>query len=203
MPYKLQYFNARGTAEPIRYLLKYGKINFEDVRIESSDWPKIKATMPMGQMPILECDGKRFFQSVAICRFLAKKVGLAGSNELENLEIDSIADTVVDLRLKIMAVSFGPQDKKAEGMKTLKEETVPFFLSKLNAIAEENNGHLACKKLTWADFYFAAFVIMFQFGAQEGEKVWEKYPALKKVKENVENIDEIKKWIAVRPVTDL
>jgi hypothetical protein len=42
MSYKLYYFNIRGLAEPIRYLLKYGEIEFEDVRIEREDWPKLK-----------------------------------------------------------------------------------------------------------------------------------------------------------------
>jgi hypothetical protein len=42
MTYKLYYFNIRGLAEPIRYLLKYGKIDFEDVRVERDDWPKLK-----------------------------------------------------------------------------------------------------------------------------------------------------------------
>ncbi|KAG5668488.1 hypothetical protein PVAND_016427 [Polypedilum vanderplanki] len=202
MTYKLYYFNIRGLAEPIRYLLKYGKIDFEDVRVEREDWPKLKETMPMKQMPVLEIDGKRVYQSVSIARFLGKKVGLAGSNDLENLEIDSAVDTFVDLRLKVTAVMTTPEDKKAEAMKTLKEETVPFFLSKLNALAEENNGHLACKKLTWADLYFAALTGIVKFGAIEGEDIWEKYPALRKVVDNVEAIDAIKTWINERPVTD-
>jgi glutathione S-transferase len=42
MSYKLYYFNARGVAEPIRYLLKYGNIDFEDTRIERSEWPELK-----------------------------------------------------------------------------------------------------------------------------------------------------------------
>jgi glutathione S-transferase len=55
--------------------------------------------MPMKQLPVLEMDGKRAFQSVSICRYLGKKVGLAGENGLEDLEIDSVVDTFVDLRL--------------------------------------------------------------------------------------------------------
>lgn len=39
---KLTYFNIKGLAEPIRLLLKYGDIEFEDVRIEKDKWPEIK-----------------------------------------------------------------------------------------------------------------------------------------------------------------
>lgn len=42
MTYKLYYFNIRGLGEPIRYLLKYGKVDFEDIRFEREDWPKHK-----------------------------------------------------------------------------------------------------------------------------------------------------------------
>lgn len=54
--------------------------------------------MPMGQMPILEVDGQRVYQSNAISRYLAKRVGLAGSNDWENLQIDIQVDNVADFR---------------------------------------------------------------------------------------------------------
>lgn len=40
--YKLKYFAVRGTAEPIRYLFKYGNIEFEDERISREEWPELK-----------------------------------------------------------------------------------------------------------------------------------------------------------------
>ena len=54
--------------------------------------------MPMGQIPVLDVNDKRISQSIAISRFLGKKVGLAGSNDLEDAEIDSVVDSVNDLR---------------------------------------------------------------------------------------------------------
>lgn len=54
--------------------------------------------MPLGQMPVLEVDGQRVHQSVAIARYVANRVGLAGANDFENLLIDSVVDTVNDLR---------------------------------------------------------------------------------------------------------
>lgn len=40
--YKIIYFNVKALAEPMRFLLAYGNIDFEDVRIEKEDWPAIK-----------------------------------------------------------------------------------------------------------------------------------------------------------------
>ena len=54
--------------------------------------------MPMGQMPLLEIDGKKIHQSISICRYLSKQVGLAGTNDFENFEIDSVVDTCNDFR---------------------------------------------------------------------------------------------------------
>lgn len=54
--------------------------------------------MPMGQMPVLEVDGHRVHQSTSISRYLAKRVGLAGANDWENLLIDIAVDTINDFR---------------------------------------------------------------------------------------------------------
>lgn len=40
--YKLYYFNIKALAEPIRYILAYGGIEYEDVRVERADWPALK-----------------------------------------------------------------------------------------------------------------------------------------------------------------
>lgn len=53
----------------------------------------------MGQMPVLEVDGKRVHQSLAMCRYIAKQIGVAGSNDFEDLQIDSLVDTINEFRL--------------------------------------------------------------------------------------------------------
>lgn len=61
-------------------------------------------------MPVLEVDGKKFFQSVSICRYLATKYGLSGKDACENLEIDSVVDTFVDMRISEYICRFGVLD---------------------------------------------------------------------------------------------
>lgn len=55
--------------------------------------------MPFGQVPVLEHNGKVVGQSLSIARYAGKQAKLAGNDDWENLEIDSIADTYNDLRL--------------------------------------------------------------------------------------------------------
>lgn len=56
--------------------------------------------MPLNQLPVFEIGDRRFVQSKAISRFIAKKVGLVGANELEDMEIDGIVDTVDEFVLR-------------------------------------------------------------------------------------------------------
>jgi hypothetical protein len=118
--YKLHYFNVTGLGEPIRFLFHYGGIEFEDIRYSAEDWLEAKKSkyfifmllsnkylmckfnfsdMPFGQMPVLEIDGEKIAQSNAICRYLAKLVGLGSDNEFESMQIDSVVDSFNDLRL--------------------------------------------------------------------------------------------------------
>lgn len=127
--------------------------------------------MPMNQMPCLQVDGKRVNQSLACCRYLSRELGLAGSSDWENLQIDTIADTVNDFRLsmkrfwkllkrnfnwisdpEIAVVSYEPDDDvKDKKLVTLNSEVIPFYLEKLEDIARDNNGHLACGKVDKSD----------------------------------------------------
>lgn len=42
LKYVLTYFNVTALGEPIRFLLSYGGVDFQDVRVEISDWPQLK-----------------------------------------------------------------------------------------------------------------------------------------------------------------
>ncbi|KAK4872787.1 hypothetical protein RN001_014816 [Aquatica leii] len=188
--------------EPIRFLLSYGNIEFEDVRFERENWPQIKPNMPFGQVPVLEVDGKKAHQSLAICRYLAKKVKLTGANEWEDLEIDSIVDTLNDFRAKIAMYHYEDDAAvKAKRKTPLFEETLPYYLERFDTIAKTNNGHFAIGKLTWADFYFVGLLSYMNFMA--GKNLVEGYPNLQKLEKNVLSLPAIKAWIEKRPKTDM
>lgn len=200
--YTLFYFNLKALAEPLRYLLAYGNLEYDDVRVTRDEWPALKPTMPMGQMPVLEVDGHRVHQSISMARFLARKVGLAGSNDWENLVTDIAVDTVNDFRLKIAVVSYEPDDEvKEKKMITLTTEVIPFYLEKLEAITKDNNGFLALGKLTWADLYLAGILDYLNYLAKID--LLANYPGLKALVDQVNNMDQIKAWLEKRPVTDV
>jgi len=61
MTYKLTYFDFAGLGEPIRYLLSYLDIDFEDNRIDYEKWPSIKHSE---SFQILNCIYIFFFINV-------------------------------------------------------------------------------------------------------------------------------------------
>ncbi|KAJ6638718.1 Glutathione S-transferase [Pseudolycoriella hygida] len=199
-PCKLTYFKSQALGEAIRMLLHYGNIEFDDIRIDfEKEWPTYpKESLPLGQIPILEIDGKVLYQSIAICRYLAKKVGLVGTTAMEDYEIDNAVDNLNDLRARI-AAGFYEQNAavKAEKMEVIRNVTVPFFLNKLDAIAKENNGHFALNKFTWADVYFTGMINY--LNSMVGFNLTENHPNLKKVVENTESAPGIKEWVERRP----
>lgn len=85
-------------------------------------------------------------------------------------------------------------------MATIQNETIPFFLNKLEQIAKENNGHFALKKLTWADIYFSGMVKYLSFIG--GQDLTENHPNIRKVVENTESTPGIKEWVEKRPKVD-
>ncbi len=55
-----------------------------------------KETPLFGQLPIFEEDGKLLAQSHTICRYLARKHGLAGKNDWEAAQADMYVDCIYD-----------------------------------------------------------------------------------------------------------
>jgi glutathione S-transferase len=53
--------------------------------------------MPYGKVPVLEIDGVKHSNTLAICHYLGGKFNLAGSSDLEALQIHTAAAFVYDL----------------------------------------------------------------------------------------------------------
>ena len=192
--YKLIYFNTRGRAEIVRLILAQAGVQYEDKRITKEEWGELKPNTPNGAVPILEVDGKTIGGSIPIARFVAERHGLAGSNDLENAEIASIMDLLGDLVLAYVEVYFEKDEtRKGELKKTFEEELGPKYLSFLEK--RVTGGWLYGSKVTYVDLAF------FNLSSRLPDEVLTNFPGLKSVKENVEALPNIAKWIKERPET--
>lgn len=90
--------------------------------------------------------------------------------------------------------------KKAELKKTFEEVTVPKYFGKFEAQIVANGGgpFLVGKKVSWADLQAAHFLEFFVLG---NPALLENFPNLKKLKDTVFDIPQIKAWVEKRPVT--
>lgn len=200
--YRLTYFDATGIGECIRFLFSYGGIPFEDNRIEFNlnKWRTRKDKPMYGFLPLLEVDGKMVNQSIAIARFLAKKVGLVGKDDWENLEIDAVVDTQNDLRLKLTELLLTlDKDKKTEIKEEYRKNLLPYYLSRFETQVGENGGYFVGGKLTLADFHFVGVLNAWKYAM--GGDILEGYPNLMSLREKVHNLPAIKEWVKKRPRT--
>ncbi|XP_052755103.1 glutathione S-transferase 2-like [Galleria mellonella] len=196
------YFPIKGLGESIRLLLAYGGQEFEDVRIPKEIWPQRRSIAAFGQVPVLEIDGKRYAQSVAISRYLGRKYGLTGANIEEDFLIDQNVDFVNEIRLAASTVQNEP-DPAVKAVKRAKflRDKCPFYLQKLDEIIRSNNGHLAAGKLTWGDIYFAGLYSYLRY-ALEIPDLDQKYPSFKKLQDYVLSLPQLKQYLANAPQTD-
>ncbi|XP_059471665.1 uncharacterized protein LOC132194428 [Neocloeon triangulifer] len=197
-PTKLIYFDVTALGEPIRYILHYSGTEFEDERLTSEQFAPRKPTFPFGKLPVLEIDGKTLHQSVAICRYLAKKAGLAGKDESDALQCDIIVDTIGDMRTAMAGFHYEANEEAKVAKKELAlNTTVPYYLEKFETILKENGGYFVNGQLTWVDFWFAGLVDYLNYMA--GTDILASSPGLQALKAKVEDLPAIKKYLASRP----
>ncbi|XP_075980038.1 glutathione S-transferase 2-like [Anticarsia gemmatalis] len=193
------YFNVKALGESVRLLLSYGGQEFEDNRVDFEDWAALKEKTPFGQLPMLVIDGKQYAQSLAICRYLGKKYGVAGDNDEEAFEIDQNVDFLFDLRAKAASVHYEKDPElKAKRHEDFTKNVYPGMLEKLNQIVESNGGHMAINKLNWGDFIFAGFVYYLK-GMMQMPDLLEQYPAFQQVVDHVYSIPQVKAYADAAP----
>eukprot|EP00090_Calanus_glacialis_P010709 TRINITY_DN1915_c0_g1_i2.p1 TRINITY_DN1915_c0_g1~~TRINITY_DN1915_c0_g1_i2.p1 ORF type:complete len:224 (-),score=88.34 TRINITY_DN1915_c0_g1_i2:119-733(-) len=198
---KLTYFNLKGRAELARLILAQAEVEYEDCRIEREEWPELKKTLALGQLPVLEVEGQTIGQSMTIARYLARRFGLAGKTDVDAAEADQAVDALNDLINNVGPIMREKdEEKKEELKKKLQTETMPSWMKMMEALLTSKGGnHFAGKQLTWADIAIYHSVDMFK--GMLGEPNMEECPNLQKLMETVKSLPNIKKWEEARPNT--
>jgi glutathione S-transferase len=108
---KLTYFDSpTSRGEECRLALFVAGIDFEDNRIQHSDWPALKPRTPFGSVPILEFPGKPAVgESNAILAYVGRRYGLLPSDDWEALRLESLMSAAEDLRHAVTK-TFGISD---------------------------------------------------------------------------------------------
>jgi glutathione S-transferase len=219
--FQLQYFNARGAAEGIRILFALGDEEYDDIRFDitpgTMDSPAFKTAKEGGKLamnldraPILVTpEGVTIGQSKAIERFLARRYGLMGSNDVEAAQIDCVVEHCRDVRDARMRKRFSAfvKDRSEEDKAQAKEEwfetDMPALLAKIEATIKETGkatGFAVGSSISWADLaIFSLLKDCFPVYKEDTFKAAEDCPSLLAIDEAVAFHPKVNKWLEERP----
>ncbi len=96
-----------------------------------------RPAIPTLQVPMLEVDGKKFGQSKAIIRYLAKTYGFWGKDDIEGFCIDTVIETADDIVPPWDLIYFATsEEEKAKHTKNFQEVAVPVIYQRLTRLLE-------------------------------------------------------------------
>ncbi|KAJ6219922.1 hypothetical protein RDWZM_005734 [Blomia tropicalis] len=113
----LGYWDIRGLAEPIRMLLAYGEIAYEDKRYTDRDvWLAEKFTLGLDfpNLPYFFDGDVKLSQTLAILRYLARKLNLDGADCKEKVTISLVEQQIVDLNMAMGRIAYDPNCDKVK-----------------------------------------------------------------------------------------
>jgi len=156
---RLGYWDIRGLAAPLRYVLAYAGEDFEDERYQlgpapeysRESWFSVKFTLGLGfpNLPYYIDDKVKLTETNAIFRYLARKYKLYGDDEVTQANVDLVLETTMDLRNGFVRLCYGSnfEDNKKGYLETAgkKLDTFEAFLG--------DKEWFAGAKITICDFH--------------------------------------------------
>jgi glutathione S-transferase len=108
----LYYLPMRARAEPIRMVLHYAGIPYNESQITFSQWPTFKNTLsicPFGQLPTLQLpSGEILAESGSILRYVAKLGGLYPQDPWQAAQSDMVHELAQDMNAINALLNFWP-----------------------------------------------------------------------------------------------
>lgn len=159
-----EYFGVHGRAAPMRFILDYCGLWWEEKSMDMADWGNSKPAYIWGSLPVLHCeDGTKLYQSMAIFRYVGRKYkGAKGEclypgacNPHQTVEQDKMLTLADNFKSQYVPIVY-PGDPgyatRDARLKKFKEEQYPFFLKSMeDSMTRNNSKYLVCDNVTAAD----------------------------------------------------
>ncbi len=183
---------------------RYPVINGEETPEFDADRDAGKLTINMDRLPILLYNGpegeSEIGQSKAIERFLAKKLGFYGSNELEGALIDMIMEHVRDIKQKYNDAKKGKKDAELSAAKVAFITTdLPAWFAKLEKTLSGSDGFAIGNKLSLADISIHHIVSDYMDDLEAVAAAAQNCPRIVSAVKKVATAGQ--EWFASRPVS--
>jgi len=152
------YWNIRGYAQPIRNLLAYAGVEYEDKRYnigpapewDRSEWlaDKFNLGLDFPNLPYYIDGDVKISQTFAILKYLGRKHGLAPKTEQEQTRVDLIEAEAMDIRTNWSKTMYSPD------FENLREDFIKSFIVKCKDLSAFLGTHkyFAGETLTYIDF---------------------------------------------------
>jgi glutathione S-transferase len=215
MTLQLNYFNARGLAETSRFILAIAEQPYTDFRypLQVNDWSTYdftrvefdqdkadgKLKRSLDKLPFLTADGQVISQSKAVERYLARRFGMMGSNEVEAAQIDAICEYVRDFKTEYQKTRSLTGDEREAGMTKWFNETLPSKLEALNHIVGDR--FAVGGKTSLADITLFTFLTQFFDNVDAARSATDRALRIRQVVDGVAGLSSVQKWISTRPTT--
>ncbi len=166
MATSLTYFNFDGSRGlECRLALAAAGVQFNDIRIDRTQWLALKPTMPYGALPVLEHDGRTLSQTNAILVYVGREHGLHPADSWLAAEHEAVMQSVEDLRVKMP----GRPDMSEDEKRTTREEFAAGWLKTWGDTVEARvrGPFLEGETMNVADIKLAVILRSFLAGAYD------------------------------------
>lgn len=193
---KLYYFNGRGLAESIRWLLATAGVEFEEVFLETREqFLKLieDGVLLFKQVPLLEIDGMKIVQRRAILNYLATKYSLYGNDVKERTLIDMYMEGAYDLMDPCIMYTFlSPAAKEKQKELIVQEATTRYFPVYERILKDHGQNFLVGNQLSCADLQVLEIILMVE---EKEANVLSNFPTLQAFKSRISSIPPIAKFL--------
>ncbi|KAG8188982.1 hypothetical protein JTE90_010070 [Oedothorax gibbosus] len=186
----LGYWDIRGLGEPIRYLLHYKGVDFEDKRYYTHpSWmaEKFKIGLDFPNLPYFIDEDVKISQSKAILRYLAQKYDLDGQTKEQKVKVMVVEQQLNDLCMNFLQTCYNPEFEK---LKPNYVKNLPAQLKLLSDFLGEKQ-FLVGDNVTYVDFM--AYDV-FDFHRLFMPSIFNEFSNLLAYQERMENLPELQKY---------
>eukprot|EP01006_Ploeotia_vitrea_P017283 TRINITY_DN48377_c0_g1_i1.p1 TRINITY_DN48377_c0_g1~~TRINITY_DN48377_c0_g1_i1.p1 ORF type:complete len:304 (-),score=26.30 TRINITY_DN48377_c0_g1_i1:31-912(-) len=194
----LTYFDARGSAEPIRLLLEEAEVSYTDRRLTEEEWEeqrKDRLKYPFNKLPHLQEGNNNVNQPMAIIKYLAKATQHGGWDTTSDIQAELIAQGVQDWRTNYEKMVFDKdftEEKQATYLNTTAVKHLNQFENLLHDKSVKRHFDFFLYVFTYVDLMVWE---MLDIHVGMNNETLTGFPALKKLYTNVGKRDGIKKYL--------
>ena len=198
---RLIYFDAPvSRGEECRLALHLAGVDFEDVRIERSDWQAMKPTTPFGSLPVLEIPGQPpLGETNAILVLIGRRHDLHPSDDFEAARHEAVMGHVEDMRANVSpTLRLSDEEEKKRARTALAETYLPAWAEFTEKHISDSGPFFAGEKLHVVDLKLHRAVHWIASGIIDHipATTFAGFPKLNRIYAAVNEHDGVKAWYA-------